>query len=156
SRGHLVAELLSESVTLGIAGGIVGVLFAQAGLALLRRMAPAALPRVNSIGIDGVVLLFTLALSIGTSLLFGLRPALRLGTFNLAALKDAGRSASETPGRHRTRHALVVAQVALALVLLIVSGLMLQTFFAMRQVRPGFVRPAEVQTFRIALPPTLV
>ena len=91
-----------------------------------------------------------------TSLLFGLIPVLRFRAFNVAVLKEAGRSTSDAPGRHRTRNTLVVAQVALALVLLIVSGLMARTFVAMRQVQPGFVRPAEVQTFRIALPPTLI
>jgi len=155
SRGRLAAELLSESLVLGLAGGAVGILFAQAGIGLLRRMAPAALPRVDEIGIDSVVLLFTLTLSVATALLFGLLPALRFGTLNFAALKDAGRLASDAPGRHRTRNTLVVAQIALALVLLIVSGLMIETFVVMRQVQPGFVRPAEVQTFHIALPSTL-
>ena len=156
SRLRLIAELLSESLTLGMAGGAVGILVAQGGIALLRRMAPGALPRVNDIGIDGVVLLFTLIISVVTSLLFGLLPAVRLGTLNFAALKDGGRLASDAPGRHRTRNTLVVAQVALALVLLIVSGLMIQTFVVMRQVQPGFVRSAEVQTFHVALPPTLI
>jgi predicted permease len=71
-------------------------------------------------------------------------------------LNEAGRSASDAPGRHRTRNTLVVAQVALALVLLVVSGLMARTFVAMRQVQPGFVRPEEVQTFRIALPGAII
>src|SRR4029077_20199859 len=115
-----------------------------------------ALPRVNDIGIDGVVLLFTLIISVVTALLFGLLPAVRFGTLNFAALKDAGRSASDAPGRHRARNALVVAQVALALVLLVVSGLMVRTFVALRQVQPGFVRPEEVQTFRIALPGAII
>jgi putative ABC transport system permease protein len=156
SRGRMIAELLSESLILGLAGGAVGVLFAWAGTGLLRSMAPAALTRVDEIGIDGVVLLFTLTLSVVTSLTFGLLPALKFGTLNFAPLKDAGRSASDAPGRHRTRNTLVVAQVALALVLLIVAGLMIQTFVVMRQVRPGFVRPAEVQTFHIALPSSLI
>ena len=79
-----------------------------------------------------------------------------ISALNVEVLKEAGRSASDAPGRHRTRNALVVAQVALALVLLVVSGLMARTFVAMRQVQPGFVRPAEVQTFHIALPAALV
>ena len=105
---------------------------------------------MDDIAINGVVLLVTLILSVVTALLFGLLPVVRFGTFNFEALKDAGRSASEAPGRHHTRNTLVVAQVALALVLLVVSGLMARTFVAMRQVQPGFVRPAEVQTFRVS------
>jgi putative ABC transport system permease protein len=156
SRGRIAAGLLSESLMLGLAGGALGILFAQAGVGLLRKMAPAALPRVDDIGIDAVVLLVTLIISVVTALMFGLLPALRLGTLNFSVLKEAGRSASDAPGRHRTRNTLVVAQVALALVLLIVSGLMARTFVAMRQVQPGFVRPAEVQTFGIALPGALI
>ncbi len=156
SRGRIAAELLSESLMLGLAGGTLGVLFAQAGIGLLRRMAPVELPRVDEIGIDAVVLLFTLTISFVTALTFGLLPAVRFGRLNFQPLKDAGRSATDAPGRHRTRNALVVAQVALALVLLIVSGLMIRTFLAMQQVQPGFVRPAEVQTFRITLPRALI
>jgi predicted permease len=156
TRGRLAAELLSESVMLGLAGGAVGALFAQAGIGLLRWMAPATLPRVADISIDGVVLLFTLTLSVMTAVMFGLLTVSRLATLNLAALHDVSRSASDATGRHRTRNMLVVAQVALAMVLLIVSGLMIETFVAMRQVQPGFVRPAEVQTFRVALPSALI
>ena len=121
------------------------------GIGLLRRLAPVELPRVDDIAINGVVLLFTLTLSVVTAFMFGLLPAVRLGTFNVDARKDAGRSASDAPGRHRTRNMLVVAQVALALVLLIVSGLMIRTSVAMRQVHPGFVRPAEAQTFHLRM-----
>ena len=152
SRGRMAFELLSESLLLGLAGGALGVVFAQAGIGLLRRMAPAALPRVDEIGLDVVVLVFTLSISVATSLLFGLIPILRFRAINLAVLNEAGRSASDAPGRHGTRHTLVVVQVALALVLLVVSGLMARTFVALRQVEPGFVRPEEVLTFRIALP----
>jgi putative ABC transport system permease protein len=156
SRSRIAFQLLSESLMLGLAGGALGVLFAQAGIGLLRRMAPVALPRVDEIRLDAVVLLVTLTISVVTSLLFGLIPVLRFRAFNVAVLKEAGRSTSDAPGRHRTRNTLVVAQVALALVLLVVSGLMARTFVAMRQVQPGFVRPAEVQTFRIALPATVI
>ena len=98
SRGRIAAELLSESLMLGLAGGALGVVFAQAGIGLLRRMAPVALPRVDDIGIDGVVLLVTLTISVVTSLLFGLVPVVRFGALNVEALKDAGRSASDAPG----------------------------------------------------------
>lgn len=103
-----------------------------------------------------MVLLFTLGVSILTGLLFGLVPALRFGRPNAATLKEGGRTASEGPSRQRTRNALVVAEVAMALVLLVVSGLMIRTSLAMQRVEPGFVAPEEVQTFRIDVPESLV
>jgi putative ABC transport system permease protein len=156
NRFRIAAELLAESLTLGLVGGACGIVFAQAVIGLLRRTAPAALPRANDIGIDTVVLVVTLSISVVTSVVFGLIPVLRLRGVNFGALKEGGRSGIGSPHRHRTRGALVVAQVALALVLLIVSGLMARTFVAMRQVHPGFVRPAEVQTFGISLPASVV
>src|SRR4030095_5793896 len=78
------------------------------------------------------------------------------GKPSITALKQGGRSTSDAPGRHRTRDALVVGQIALALTLLIVSGLMIRTFIAMRQVDPGFTRPEEVQTFVLAIPASLI
>ena len=152
SRGRIARELLSETVLLGLAGGALGLAFTQAALGVLRRMAPARLPRVDEIGIDSTVLLFTLAISLLAGLLFGLIPVLRFGTPNPTALKEGGRSTSDAPARLRTRNTLVVAEVALAVVLLIVSGLMIRTFVAMRQVHPGFTRPEEVQTFQLAIP----
>ncbi|MPY89074.1 MAG: FtsX-like permease family protein [Luteitalea sp.] len=156
SWSRVARELLSESVGLALAGGGLGLLFAFAGIGLLARMAPAGLPRIDEIGINPAVLLFTLAISVLTGLSFGLIPVMRSGTPNVAALKEGGRSASDAPGRHRARNALVVSEVALALVLLIVSGLMIRTFMALRQVDPGFVRPEEVQTFRVSIPEALV
>ncbi|MGH9161618.1 MAG: FtsX-like permease family protein, partial [Vicinamibacteraceae bacterium] len=88
--------------------------------------------------------------------LFGVFAVLRFGTPSTTLLKEGGRSVSDAPGRHRTRNALVVAQVALALMLLITSGLMIRTFLALRQVQPGFTRPGEVQTFRIEVPRELI
>jgi predicted permease len=155
SRGRIAGALVSESLILGLGGGALGVLVAQALLGLLRQTAPSELPRASEIGIDGVVLLFTLTLSIVTVLTSAFLPALKFGRLSVDALKDDGRATSAAPGRHRTRSALVVAQIALALVLLTVSGLMLRTFVFMRQVDPGFARPSEVQTFRIALPADL-
>ena len=152
TRARIARELLSESVMLGLAGGALGLLFAQNGLSLLRRMAPAELPRVDEIGIDPTVLLFALAISLVTGVMFGLIPLSRFGTPGATALKEGGRSVSDSRGRHRTRNSLVVAEVALAVTLLIVSGLMIRTFMAMREVHPGFVRPEEVQTFRLAVP----
>jgi predicted permease len=156
SRSRLARELLSESVALALAGGAVGLVLAAAGIRLLARLAPAGLPRIDEIGIDPIVVAFTLALSILTGLAFGLVPVMRFGTPKMMALKEGGRSASDAPGRHRGRNALVVSEIALALVLLVVSGLMIRTFIALRQVDPGFVRPNEVQTFRLSIPQALV
>jgi predicted permease len=156
TRGRLISELLSEALTLGLVGGALGVVFALMGLVVLRRMAPAELPRVDEIGVDATVLLFAFTVSVVTALAFGLLPAMKFGTLNFGVLKDAGRSGSDSPGRHRTRNTLVVAQVALALVLLIVSSLMVRTSLILQRVQPGFVRPAEVQTFRLTLPPALI
>jgi predicted permease len=150
TRSRIARALLSESLVLGIAGGAVGLLFAAAAIGLLRRIAPATLPRVDEIAIDPAVLLFTLTTSVLTGVLFGLIPVARSGAPSATALKEGGRGSSDAPARHRTRNTLVVAEVAMAFVLLITSGLMIRTFVAMRQVQPGFVRPGEVQAFRIA------
>src|SRR5688572_19236889 len=156
SRGRLARALLSESVLLALAGGALGVVLAEAAIALLRTIAPAELPRVDEIGIDVTVLLFTLSVSVLSGVLFGLFAVLRFGSPSVAALKEGGRSASDAPRAHRTRNALVVGQVALALTLLIVSGLMIRTFIALREVDPGFTRPEQVQTFVLAIPPGLI
>jgi predicted permease len=156
SRSQIARALLSESVALGLCGGALGVLLAQAGLSVLVWLAPSGLPRLDDIGINGWVLLFTLAISLLAGLLFGLVPVLRFGEPSVTALKEGGRSASDGPSRHRARSALVVAEIALALVLLVVSGLMVRTFVALRAVDPGFRAPEEVQTFRISIPGALV
>ena len=156
SRGRIARELLSETVLLGLAAGALGLLFTEVAIGVLRAMAPAELPRIDEIGIDPVVLLFTLVISLLTGILFGLMPVLKFGAPNVTALKEGGRSTSDAAGRLHTRNALVVAEVALALVLLVVSGLMIRTFIAMRQVQPGFVRAEEVQTFRVPVPEALI
>jgi predicted permease len=156
SRTRIARELLFESVGLALAGGALGLLLASAGIRLLARLAPAGLPRIDEISIGPVVVIFTLAISVLTGLLFGLIPVIRFGTPSVMALREGGRSASDTPGRHRARNALVVSELALALVLLIASGLMMRTFIALRQVDPGFVRANEVQTFRVSIPEALI
>jgi putative ABC transport system permease protein len=156
SRARIARTLLTESLVLALTGGAVGVVLAQGATALLRWIAPAQLPRLDEIGIDVPVLLFTVAASVLSGALFGLFAAVQFGTPSLAAARDGGRSSTNAPARHRIRNALVVGQVALALTLLIVSGLMIRTFVAMRQVSPGFTRPEEVQTFVIAIPDGLI
>jgi putative ABC transport system permease protein len=156
SRGRMACALLSESVVLALAGGVLGLVLAQAAIGLLRTIAPAELPRVGDIGIDRTVLLFTLAISLLSGVLFGLVAVVRFGRPGIAALKEGGRSVSDGPSRHRTRNALAVSQVAMALMLMIVSGLMMRTFIAMRMVQPGFTDPGQVQTFRVAIPEGLI
>jgi putative ABC transport system permease protein len=156
SRGRIARALLSESMVLALAGGLLGVLLAQVAIGLLRTIAPEELPRVDDIGIDWMVLLFTVSVSLLSGALCGALVVIRFGKPSITALKEGGRSASDAPGRHRTRDALVVGQIALALTLLIVSGLMIRTSIAMRQVEPGFARPNEVQTFVLAIPASLI
>jgi predicted permease len=156
NRGRIARALLSESVVLALAGGLFGVVLAQAAIGLLRTIAPAELPRVEDIALDWMVLLFTVFVSVLSGALCGALAVVRFGKPSITALKEGGRSASDAPGRHRTRDALVVGQIALALTLLIVSGLMIRTSIAMRQVDPGFTRPEEVQTFVIAIPASLI
>jgi predicted permease len=156
SRARTARALLAESVVLALAGGCVGVALALAATRLIRAIAPTELPRIDDIAVDLPVLVFTLAVSSLSGVLFGLLAALRFGESGVAALKEGGRSASDTHGRHRTRNALVVGQVALSLTLLIFSGLMIRTFIELRLVDPGFDRPQEVQTFLVAIPPGVI
>lgn len=149
---RIAAELLFESLSLAAIGGALGLLVAFGSLRLLVAMAPAGLPRLGEISIDGPVLLFTFFVSLFAGLLFGSVPVFkhagaRLGT----GLREGGRTLSQSRERHRARNALVVVQVALALVLLISSGLMIRTFTTLMQVQPGFSKPAEIQTFAVSI-----
>ncbi len=153
SRGQVARELLSESLVLGVLGGIAGLGLAWLGLQLLVGLAPQGLPRLAEIAIDPLVLAFTLVISLVTAVLFGAVAAIKLGSSTLAhSLKDEGRGASAGAGRLRARNALVVSQIALALVLLVGSGLLLRSFQALNRVHPGFERPKEVLTFRLSIP----
>jgi predicted permease len=155
--GQLVRQLLMESLTLALLGGAAGLGLAYGGLRLLVALAPSNLPRLESIGIDSTVLLFTLGISLLAGLLFGIIPALKYAGPQLAtALRSGGRTLSQSKERHRARNTLVVVQVALALVLLVCSGLMIRTFYSLRQVQPGFTHPETLETFRISIPQTQV
>jgi predicted permease len=150
---RLSRELLLESVTLGTLGGLLGLALAYGGIRLLVAIGPESLPRLNEIGIDSTVLLFTFGISIFSGVLFGLFPLFKYGRMSLtAALKEGGRGGSEGRERHRARSFLVVAQIALALVLLVGSGLMIRSFQALRKVNPGFVRPDEILSVRLYIP----
>jgi predicted permease len=152
-RSQVIRELMSEAFTISIAGGVLGLALAYAGIQLLLALNPAQLPRLEEITIDPIVLVFTLAISLAAGLLFGLIPIVKYANPNLGnALKEGGRGSSDGRERHRARNTLVVAQVALALVLLVASGLMIRTFTAMRDIEPGFTNPAEILTFRVSIP----
>jgi predicted permease len=157
SAGSIVRGLLVESVMLGLMGGVLGVAFAYAGLQLLVAIGPANLPRLNEISMDARAFAFTLALSVLAGLLLGLVPAFKYaGPRISAALQSAGRTASVSRERHRARNVLVIAQVAIALVLLVSAGLMIRTAQALRTVDPGFTEPAHLQTVRISIPSSLI
>jgi predicted permease len=157
SGSRLARELLTESVALGLAGGALGVVLAYFGIQLLVAIAPEGLPRIHEIAIDPVVLVFAIAISFAAGTLFGLIPVLRFRNPRLAsALREGGRGASDGRERHRLRNTLVVSEIALALVLLVASGLMLRTFQALRNVDPGFRDPEQVLTLRISIPDTLI
>ena len=150
SRFRIVRQLLTESVLLALAGGLLGIIFAIWGSNLLLAIAPASLPRLDDVRIDGGVLLFTLAVSLATGVLFGLAPALQSSRVGLSEkLKEGDRGS--TAGHARLRNALIVSEVALALMLLIAAGLLIESFARLAQVRPGF-NPDSVLTFNIALP----
>jgi predicted permease len=153
SRWRLAADLLAESITLALIGGLLGLTLAFVALRILRAIAPSGIPRLNELGIDLPVLLFALCASLLTGLLFGSVPILKYARSSLGAgLREGGRTLSQSRERHRARSALVVVQVALALILLISSGLMIRTFAALNNVQPGFSRPAEVQIVEVSIP----
>ena len=156
---QIARQLLAESVTLAILGGVAGLALAYGGLQLLVAIAPASLPRLSEVSIDPVVLLFTLGVSVSSALIFGLIPIAKYSGARTGRALDAvtrGRIVGQTRERHRTQNALVVLQVALAVVLLVASGLMIRSFQAMRNVHPGFAQPGQIQTIRLSIPATQV
>lgn len=152
-RGRIAGELFLESAILGLIGSIVGLVLAVIGLRILVSVAPENLPRIHEIGIDGPVLLFTLAVTLIASALFACIPIIKYAGVRLSTgIREGGRALSASREQHRARNTLVVVQVALALVLLICSGLMIRTFRAMTQVNPGFTHAEQLQTFHINIP----
>ena len=154
---RIVRELLVESVLLGLMGGVLGLGLASGGLRFLIASGPPSLPRLSEISIDPRALAFTLIVSLLSGLVFGLIPAFKYaGGRTSGTLRGGGRTLSQSLERHRARNVLVVGQVALALVLLVSSGLMIRTFQALRNVEPGFTHPEQIQTMRISIPFSLV
>jgi predicted permease len=147
-RARIARELLVESLGVGALGGAAGLAFAYVGLRLLVAFGPVDLPRLQEISIDPSVLAFVVVASLVSSVLLGAIPAFKHAAQSAAPL-SAARGATASRERHRARNALVVAQVALALVLIVCSGLMLRTFSALRDVDPGVSRPEAVQIARI-------
>jgi predicted permease len=155
-RGRIARALLVESMTLGLIGGAVGLGLAYAALRILVAKGPDTLPRLRDIGIDPLVLAFTLGVSVLSGVIFGVIPIVKYAGPRLAtALRGVGRTFSDAPERHRVRNVLVVVQVALAVVLLVGSGLMIRTFHQLRSVHPGFTRPEEVQILHSMVPAAL-
>jgi putative ABC transport system permease protein len=138
SRWRIARQLLTESALLGVAGGAAGLLLAVWGVDSIAALAPANLPRIDEVRIDGRVLVFTLITSLLTGILFGLAPALQLPRIAIQeVVKDGGRGSTGTR-RRWLRHFLVVSEVAIALVLLIGAGLLINSFWRLQQVDRGF------------------
>ncbi|MBF5045176.1 ABC transporter permease [Aggregicoccus sp. 17bor-14] len=152
SRGHIVRQLLVESLVLSLGGALLGVLLAHWGLDALASLAERALPRTGGIGLDGGVMAFLLVLSVASALLFGLAPALQSSRADLrASLSDGSGKATASGGHKRFRSALVVAELALSLVLLVGAGLLVRGFVALLNTDPG-LHPEGVLTAHLALP----
>ncbi|HVF43312.1 MAG TPA: ABC transporter permease, partial [Pyrinomonadaceae bacterium] len=151
SRWRVVRQLLIESLMLALAGGAAGLLLALWGTDVLVAAGPADIPRVSQAGLDARVLSFTLLVSVSTGVLFGLVPALQASRPDLTgALKEGSRGSTEGLRRNRFRSALVVAEVAVSLVLLIGAGLLMRSFVRLMQTDPGF-DPARVVALDIPL-----
>ncbi len=151
-RGRVIRQLLTESLLLGLTGGVLGVILARTGVEAFVAANPAALPRLETVQVDGTILLFALAASILTGLVFGLVPAIQ--TFREAVsehLGDATRGSSEGGRSQRLRASFVVAETALALVLLVGAGLLVRSFVRILNLNPG-LDASRVVTLGLTLP----
>jgi len=152
SRARLVRQLLTESVVLSLCGGAAGLLLARWGLDALLALAPTSLPRITEIHLDSGVLLFSLALSVVTGLVFGIAPAWLAARADVnEALKQGTRGSTEGGARGRLRSALVVIEVTFALMLLGGAGLLARSFMQLAHVDPGFI-PENATLLRLSLP----
>ena len=149
--GRVVRQLLTESVALATLGGVLGVGLTMWGIALLRLLSPANLPRLDSVVVDPTVLGFAGVVVLVTAILFGLYPAIQASRPHLFDSLRVGGKMTASRGQLRLRSFLIVAEVALSLVLLIGTGLMMRSFLALQEVRPGF-EPENVMTFALTLP----
>jgi putative ABC transport system permease protein len=151
-RLRVLRQLLTEAVLLSLLGGALGLLLAIWGTDLLLGLTPENVPRLQAVHVDGAVLGFTMGISLLTGLVFGLLPALHLSKLDLAEpLKESGRSSTDSARSKQLRSVLVVGEVALALMPLVGSGLLIQSFLRLQRVNPGF-NPRHVLTFNLGLP----
>jgi putative ABC transport system permease protein len=150
-RGSVARFFLAESAILSVVGGAAGLGIAAAATRLLVAFGPTSLPRLEEIRVDTVVLLFAGGLTALTGLAFGALPLLH-GVWTAPSLREGGRTHTASRKRHRIRHALMASQVALALVLLVASGLLVRSFQRLLTVAPGF-DPTSTLTFQVGLPP---
>ncbi len=150
--GRIARELLVESLTLGVLGGALGLVFAYIGLRVLVTEGPANLPRLAEISLDGTALAFVLGCSVASSLLFGFAAVLQSGR---PGRIESTRGSTQAARQLRAQNVLVATQVALAFLLLVASGLMIRSFVALRSVTPGFTHPEWIQTVRISIPQAL-
>jgi len=152
-RWRLIRQLLTESLLLALLGGAGGVLLAVWGISSLNRLDPGDVPRFDQVSVDGVVLGFTLAVTVLSGIIFGIAPALSAKANLSVALKDSGKGAIGTRRGQRLRSVLVVSEIALALILLVSAGLMIRSFLRLLAVDPGF-NPHNLLTMQIILPPS--
>jgi predicted permease len=151
-RGRLVRQFMTEGVLLSIIGGALGLLLARAGVQALISVYPTSLPRTAEVTVDPIVLLFTLGVSVLTGVVFGLAPLMHTRVKGLAnALKDGGSKGATGGARHHMRRGLVMAEVALAVMLVIGAGLLIRTVYNLAKVDAGFDR-SRVVTFQISVP----
>jgi len=152
-HGRLIRQFMTESMLLAVCGGVAGLLLAYEGLHLFIRLAPD-IPRLNETTIDPHVLIFSAVLTLGTGLIFGIAPALQGSRTDLQdSLKESGNRLTSGATRARARNVLVVAEMALALMLLAGAGLLVRSFVRVQQVDPGF-NPKNLLTAFVMLPPS--
>jgi predicted permease len=151
-RGRMVGQLMTESLLLAVAGGVLGIFFGEVSLLLVKRFGPGTIPHLHEAGLDLRVVAFALAITLITGFLFGLAPAFGATRMNMVeALKEGGQRSGGSVSALRIRNALLISQVALAMVLVVAAGLLVRTFYHMMHTGRGF-DPTQVVTFEVPLP----